>query len=306
MYKFSKILVGLDQSSMDYDLVKAACKVCRLSGTKEVYFMNLIRDFHVPDDVLKEFPDLLEKALEQRKIEIEDMIRDHFTCPGVKVKFVVKQGQPTREIMSFADKEEIDLIVLGRKNEKKGGGVLINRLARRAGRSILILPKDTKLKIDRILIPIDYSSYSKLALEKAVELSRASSGNNTIITQNVYAVPSGYHYTGKSFEEFGHIMKKNAEKDFHKFIQEIDMEGVNSENDYTLDEDEDVIAQIYQHSKQKDADIIIIGAKGRSTTASLFIGSKAEKLIQMDADIPLIVVRPKGQIAGFRESIKEI
>ncbi len=291
---------------MDYELIEAVCKVCQLSSSKSIYFINLIRDFHVPDDVVKEFPDILDKALEQRQSEIKDLIDDHFSCPGVKINYVVKQGQATKEIMKFAEKEKVDLIVLGRKNEKKGGGVLINRLARRAGCSILVIPKGTEFKMDRMLVPLDFSSYSQMALEKAIELTRASKNSNTIITQNVYQVPSGYHYTGKTFEEFGKIMKNHAKNDYKKFLQNIDTSDVNIETTYTLDKDDDVIAEIYDHAKDTKSDVIMFGAKGRTAATALFIGSKAEKLIQMDSDIPMMVIRPKGMTAGFREAIQEL
>ncbi len=306
MYKFNNILVGLDQSSMDYDLIEAACTVCQLSGSQKIYFMNIIRDFHIPDDVKKEFPDIVDKALEQRMVEIKELVNNNFSCPGVEVDYVIKQGQPTKEVMKFSEKEQIDLIVLGRKNERKGGGTVINRVARRAGCSIAVVPKGIKFSIDKMLVPIDYSNYSKLAIEKAIELSISSKKETQIITQNVYQVPSGYHYTGKSFDEFAEIMRRNSQKDYQSFIRTVDLNGVEIETTYTLDKEEDVIGDIYKQAGRKEASIIIIGAKGRTATTALFIGSKAEKLIHMDSDIPIMVIRPKGKTAGFREYIQEL
>ncbi len=67
MYKLDKILIGLDQSDMDIDLVKAAAYICNVSHTRKIYFINVIRDFSLPDELLKEFPDLLQKGIEDRK-----------------------------------------------------------------------------------------------------------------------------------------------------------------------------------------------------------------------------------------------
>ena len=306
MYKFSKILVGLDQSDMDHELIDAACKMCQLSGSKQVYFMNLIRDFHLPEELLKEFPDLLKNAIEERELSIRKAVDEQFSCPHVKVNFVIKQGQPTKEIMKFSQEEKVDLIILGRKNEKEAGGIIINRVARRAACSLLVLPKGHEISFDKILVPSDFSDYSKIALEKASEISSALDTKPEVAIQNVFQVPNGYHYTGKTFEEFAEVMKDHASKDFLRFTSKMNLSDLNLKTIYTLDRNEDVIGYIYEEAKAQQSKLIIIGAKGRTATTALFIGSKAEKLIQIDSDIPLLVVRPKGKKAGIMEYLQEL
>lgn len=306
MYKFNKILVGLDQSDMDRELIDAACKMCQLSDSQEVYFMNLIKDFHVPEDLIKEFPDLLSKAKEEREANIRKIVAEEFSCPQVKVNFIVKQGQATKEIMKFSQEKKVDLIILGRKNEREAGGIIINRVARRAGCSLLVLPKGHQIDFEKILVPSDFSDYSKIALEKAKELSGALEKKPEVVIQNVYQVPSGYHYTGKTYDEFASVMEDHAKKDYQRFTSDVNISDLNVTPVYTLDRDEDVIGYIYAEARSQKSNLIIIGAKGRTATTALFIGSKAEKLIQIDSDIPLLVVRPKGKKAGFMEYLQEL
>lgn len=306
MYKFSKILVGLDQSDMDVELIDAACKLCQLSGSTEVIFMNLLRDFHMPEDLLKQFPGILEKAINEREEQIKRVVETTFTCPNVKVKYIVRQGQPTREIMRFSSEEKVDLIILGRKNEKSDGGVIISRVARRAACALMIIPKGHHMSLNKILVPSDFSDYSRLALEKTIEISGNLETKPEIVIQNVYQVPSGYHYTGKSYEEFAEVMKENAVKDYTAFTDGMDLSDLNLKTTYTLDKDDDVIGCISQEAKSNNADLIVIGAKGRTSATALFIGSKAEKLIPINSDIALLVVRPKGKKAGIREFLGEL
>ncbi|MEQ8240058.1 MAG: universal stress protein [Cyclobacteriaceae bacterium] len=308
MYKFNKILVGLDQTEIDQDLIKAASDICELSGAKEVFFINIIKDFNMPDSLLKEFPGLLEKAIKERQELLEAEVKDHFDHPEVKitVNVIVEQGQVTKSLLKITGAEKIDLIVLGRKNEKKGGGVLLNRIARRAGCSLLIVPKGARFKTETILIPTDFSHYSKQAIEKGISFANKSKNPVKLVVQNVYVVPTGYHYTGKSFEEFGEIMKENAKKDYQSFISQFNTKNLKIEDVYSLDKDDDIITDIFRSAKKTKANLIIIGAKGRSATTALFIGSKAEKLIQLESEIPLLVIRPKGKRAGFLEYIQEL
>jgi len=306
MYKFNKILVGLDQSNMDVELIDAACKICQLSGSEEVIFMNLIRDFQMPDDLLKQFPDILRKAISEREDQIKEAVDTTFTCPNVSTKFVVRQGQPTKEIMKYSADKKVDLVILGRKKNKDTSGVIPTRVARRAGCSLLILPEGHHVNFSKILVPSDFSDYSKDALEKAIELAERSDKKPEVSIQNVYQVPSGYHYTGKTYDEFAEVMKDHAVKDYEKFSSNMDFSQVQPKILYSLDKNEDVIGVIYKEAKSSGSDLIVIGAKGRSGATALFIGSKAEKLIQINTDIPLLIIRPKGKRAGIMEYLQEL
>lgn len=308
MYKFNKILVGLDQSPIDKDLIIAASDLCDLSGSKEVFFINVIKDFNFPENLQREFPGLLDRAIEERRNELSKEVEAFFSYKEAKVEVnvIVEQGQVTKTLLKIAAKEKADLFILGRKSEKPAGGVLINRIARRAACSLLIIPKGSRLKTETILIPSDFSDYSKKAFEKGVSFARKSKVDTKLIVQNVYQVPVGYHYTGKSYREFAEIMRLNAEKDFHNFIAGQNLDDVSMQVVYSLDKDEDVIERIFKMAKRVKANLIIIGAKGRTATAALFIGSKAERLIQLDEDIPVLVVRPKGKIPGIMDYIQEL
>jgi nucleotide-binding universal stress UspA family protein len=307
MHNFHKILVGIDLTDIDEQLIKAASFITTTFQSKEIYFYNVIRDFSVPEELIKEFPTVIEQLIVDRKHELETKVRQYFSFPdGVEVNYLVKQGQPTKKIMKFADEKKVDLIMVGRKPKPKNGGILINRLARRAGCSLLIVPKEYNHALERLFVPIDFSDYSLDAMQQAVAIARSNTKPVKIIAQNVYNVPQGYHYTGKSFKEFAAIMKDNAAKNYEKFIKQIDTEGLDIEPIYSLDKNDDVMGTIFTTAKKHLADIIIIGAKGRSATAALFIGTNAEKLVQIDSKIPILVIRPTGRTEGLLEYLKEL
>ncbi len=307
MYKFNKIIVGLDLSDLDKDLMAAASKISALSGAKEVYFINVIKEFSIPDKLKKEFPDIVDRAIEDRRKSIEEEVKKNFKHEDahVVIKVLIEQGPITKSFMRLIQQYKIDLIVLGKKNEKEAGGVLVSRIARRAGCSLLMIPKGP-LSFKTIHVPTDFSNYSVRALEKAVTFARRSKEPTKLIIQHVFQVPVGYHYTGKSFKEFAEIMKDNAKIEYRRFISKVKTDGLDIEEMYTIDKNDDVISVIYSTSKKIKADMIIIGAKGKTATAAIFIGSKAEKLVTLDSDIPVLVIRPKGKVTGFIEALQEI
>jgi len=101
-------------------------------------------------------------------------------------------------------------------------------------------------------------------------------------------------------------MKIHAEINFKKFIRKIDTKNITITPVYTQDEDDDPVEDILAKAKEIHADAIIIGAKGRTAATVLFIGSMAERLIQLNEEFPLLVTRPKGKNAGILDYILEI
>jgi nucleotide-binding universal stress UspA family protein len=305
MEPIKKILVTLDVSEMNRELLQHASFIVDNSNATRIYFINVIKELNLPHEVKEEFPELEKRALRERRSQIKREIAAYFTpAREIESKVFIKQGQPTRSILNFATKTGVDLIVVGRKINLKGTGMLAQRLARRASCNLLIVPEGSTPRIERMLVPIDFSDYSKLALEEAIFFASRSKTPVEITCQNVYSIPVGYHYTGKSYEEFSAIMKRNAAADFEKFMSEIDTKGVSIHPQYSLDDNDNLVSDIYDMADKIDASVIIIGAKGRTAAAALFLGSFAEKMIQAELKYPLLVARPKGKIAGLMDLIK--
>ncbi len=306
LHPIKHVLVGLDMSEMDDTLIKFAGFIARRGTVEKVQFLNMIREQQVPADVKKEFPDLLNHAIRERKDKIKAKVAEFFDGPGeVKKEYVVRSGS-VATLLELAIKGETDLIIIGQKQDIPGTGVLAQRLARRASCNLLIIPEGAKPEVSRILVPIDFSKYSKLALETVADLARKRDRDVEIYVQNVYSVPAGYHYTGKSYEDFAEIMRRNAEKDLDKFLARIDTHGIEMNKVFSLDVNDNLASDIYDLANDIKPDGIVIGAKGRSAAASLLLGSMAEKLVGSRMEFPLLIVRPKGETAGLLETIRDI
>ncbi|MBD8487259.1 universal stress protein [Echinicola sp. CAU 1574] len=308
MYQIKKLIVCLDHTEMDEILVKYASFIAKINNTKKVYFTNVIRNLQIPKDILKEFPNLVENMVEERKGQMKAIVEKRFNkSDDIAISYVVKEGQLSKKILKLAHEKSADMILVGRKTTLPGSGVVSQRLARRASCSLMIVPENCKeIKVDKLLVPSDFSDYSKDALEEAIMIAERNGKHVEIVCQNVFSVPSGYHLTGKSYEEFAEIMKVNAQVNFKKFIRKIDTKNVKIDPMYTIDNNDDPVEDIMNKAKELDVDGIIIGAKGRTAATALFIGSIAERLIQLNEDFPLVVTRPKGKNAGILDYILEI
>ncbi len=307
MYPIRRLLVALDLTELDPLLIQFASYITRSAGSEKVYFVNILRNIHIPDEVLKEFPDLIKNAVAERRKQITELIEENFDRPeGVKLQVLVKDGQPVKRILQMVKDSDIDLVLAGRKTTLVGSGVLVQRLARRAGCNLLIVPEGSKPEFRKLLVPSDFSENSKLALETAIMISEKRIPETELTVQNVFSVPAGYHYTGKSYDEFSGIMKNHASRDFEKFIQTLDLKGVKVNDVYSIDKNDNKMSDIYDKAIEIEADGIVMGAKGRTAATALFLGSIAERAIQMNRKFPLLIVRPKGQNAGFIDFILDI
>lgn len=296
----------MDTSDADRTLLKFLEIIATRNETKEIYFFNSISEMKIPDAVLKEFPEIKEKSIAERQSKIETLAKSVLSKELVKISEVhIKEGAPSKAILKFVEKNDIDLIIMGRHKNFVGGGILSNRLARRAACSLFIIPEGVEPDTSLLHVPCDFSSHSKIAMEEAIRVARKYA-NVKIICQNVFTVPGGYHYSGKTYEEFAEVMRANAQKDYQRFMSEIDHEGVNLEVVYSLDTNDNPVTDIIDFAHKNKPGAIFIGVKGRTSTAALFIGSRAEQLVQYNNDIPMMVVRPKGKNAGIIDLIKEI
>ncbi len=308
MYPLKRILVALDNSDMDDDLIEYASFAAQRSNADIVYFVNIIKDAKIPDEVLSDFPHLLEDAIKDRVKQLREKIEQHFDLSlRAEIKFVVKQGQPAKQLLDLANKYNIDALFIGRKKNKNSSHIVAQRLARRATCSLLIVPETKYTTMRKLMVATDFTENSLIALEEAIAIAQHNKEEAEIICQHVYSVPSGYYYTGKSYKEFSEIMKKNAIKAFDKFIRLVDTKGIKIRPIFTLDKNDNPVDDIYRVAVKEKADCILVGGKGKSATTSLFIiGNTTEKLVSTVSGVPLLLVRPKNQDEGIMDYIRKI
>ena len=309
MYKFKRILVGLDFTALDEDIIKYASFIAEHSESAEITFLKIAKNLDIPNEIKKEFPNIVENALTERNEKLGKLVSEKFRPTGnIKVgSHVILAPTPNEEFLKLVKKHNIDLIIVGMKSSLGGSGKLPLRLARRASCSLMIVPEKSKPSFQKMLVPIDFSDNAEIAVEAAIRIGKHLPGNEEIICQNVYTVPAGYHYSGKTFEEFAELMKKNAEKNYKKFIKKIDLQGQDVKPAYSQDINEDKLTDIEDLAQEIKANCIIIGLKRRSKTTSFFIGNFAERMIEaFGSKYPILIARLKHDKSGIIDALKEI
>lgn len=301
------MIVCLDQSPLDETLIAYAGFIVKINQVKKIYFSHVIKNFSLPKEMLDAYPMLIDSMLIDRKKAMEKLVGEIFPkIKGLEIGYEVKEGNLSKKILKLAEEKSADLILIGRKVTLKGTGVASHRLARRASCSLLIVPEQAQPKLTKLLVPSDFSEHSIHALEEAILMAKKYGDGIEIIFQNVLSIPSNYPLTGKSYEEFVDLMKMHAETNFKRFIRKIDTKGIQITPIYTKDDDDNPVQEIVATALTHQAELIVIGAKGKTGATALHIGSMAERLIQFNKSLPLLVTRPKGKNAGVLDYLLDM
>ena len=306
MDDIKRVLVAVDLTEMDEKLVRYIAMLSNAVKLDKVYFFNVLKNMELPESISEKYPNLLAPLDEATKKEIQYTI-DEEAGNQLKADYEIKvtEGNRAEQILKWAKIKDVDIIIMGRKSTLPGEGIVSTKVVRLPTCSVALIPEEIPRSFQKIIVPMDFSNASELAFEFAINLASKIPGTS-IVCFNAYTVPSGYHTSGKSYEEFAEIMKSNAQESYNLLIKNYDTKGVAVEVKFVLDEKDSISKKIYQFSMDEGVSAIVIGSKGRTQAAAIILGSITEKLIRLDSTLPLVVVKQRKHNLNFLEALMNI
>ena len=304
MDQFNRLLVGVSFANQDGTSIRYAAMISRLAKSEEVIFMHVANTGDCPEELLKEYPDLLQPVDQYARKQMEELVHEYFDGhPDTKIRYEIIQGSTLVEFLRKAKDDDIDLIVMRQRREPIAKGTLNGKLARKAPCSLLLVPEKNEAWFDDILVPVDFSDTSIEAMEAAVGIGAAAQEIKEIHCVHIYSVPTGYYKTGKSYEQFAEIMKGHAERQYREFIQKVDLKGLTAVPLFSLNDNEyEGIEGVIQEHRNS---LVIVGTRGRKAGAGVLLGSFAEHLIESTTS-PLMTVKKKGTGMSFLDALLEL
>ena len=157
-------------------------------------------------------------------------------------------------------------------------------------------------KIKKVLVPIDFSDYSKNALKYAVNF--AKSFNAEIIL--VYVVEPVIYPPDFSMGQIA-MPSINAEwddraKDELQKLAKSDF--TSAENVKTVIKTGKPFVEIIETAKEEDVDLIIIATHGHSGVEHILFGSTAEKVVRK-APCPVLTLREPLKGFNYKDGMKK-
>ena len=296
-HKLNQVLVALDLSGMDGDLLKYLQFLSGEVNISRVHFLHVLPAF----DVLKSpfFPEneeldnvwqLNDAAWEAIKKETNLA----FPQPAsISTTLETVTGNPLEVILDKSKLLNPSLLIVGDKDRAEGRGILVKNLVRKSSEAILFIPKSPKTTLDHILVPIDFSENAGRALKAAINLATARDMPTRVTCLNVYDLPEfSPYFLSRPRQELKHMMESSIKEAFDRFVasysaQEKDLLSL------TLIEklQPGTTRYITDYAREHYAGLIVMGAKGHSALERLLIGSITEHILTLDEDIPVLVIK---------------
>lgn len=306
-YNLQRWMIGLDMTETDEQLIAYTAFLARHLQPEALYFVHSPDDLEVPEAVRKELYQTDQPLDEYFKSQMQEKVAKYFDSEATEheIAYKVTEGSPLPALLHWSQVKDVDLILVGRKQTLKGSGVIPKRLARRSACSILFVPETFPIQLREIIVGVDFSENSQRALGQALSLAEQVE-NCGVLVHNVYEVPQGYHTSGKSFEEFGEIMKGHARKRYDTFIKKVDTREVRVQPAFALSQEKKPAQTFCKSAVEHEADLMLITSRGRTRFAALLLGSFAESMVMEDAQVPMLILKNKNKNMGVLDALLNV
>ncbi|WP_332912522.1 universal stress protein [Algoriphagus boritolerans] len=301
---FSKAMIGLDLTEMDDILIKKTAVFVKFLGIEKCYFVHVSKNLEIPQAILQKYPDLVAPTDESLEAVIQNKLKEFNFPADIETEIFVEEGKhPLETFLRWAKIKDTDLIIMGRKDTLPGHGVLADGVAKKSTLFSTLNPRKKDRSSFRKNTDRDrFSAHNHPIYEFAELLSDEVKAE--LVPVHIYEVPHGYSKTGKTFEEFSEIMKENARADFKKFVSKHN--HPNLECQMVLNDGKNPGNLILEFATKIEADMILLGSRGRTSSAAILLGSTAEKLIHVNKLLPMLIFKKKGETMGFFDALFKI
>jgi nucleotide-binding universal stress UspA family protein/ribosomal protein L7Ae-like RNA K-turn-binding protein len=302
MYPFKNLLSVLTLSDRDTSIIKYTAEIARLSNSERIEFVIIDERHHVPDYVRKLYP---EKLLNVRNSTVKkiqnDITRVLISDIVASVHFDVIEDHFLDNCLKKIVDKKIDLVLYSKDIHSHDSISFITKLVRRAPCSVLSITQKN-IHFHNILVPFDFSLHSGNAIEIAITIAN-SAGIGNINVLHVFEIPVVSHITEMHYDDFKKAIINNAIKEGDRFIDTFKTNNIKIRKIYEFNER--IYSGICKVVKDNKIDLVIMGARGRSSGASIFLGSVTEELVRK-AEVPILAVKKKGAGMSILESIFDL
>jgi nucleotide-binding universal stress UspA family protein len=304
-----KLLIGLDLGPHDESLLRYASGLCARIEPLILHFVHIHPTPDLPD-ALKGNVEESQSVEDSILAEMQKKVDAHFTySENLEGVFHSTKGDRVKKIERYVKDMRIDLVILGRKEPAQGTGTLSQQLLRHCPASIMLVPGGIPFKGDTILVPLDLTNYSFLGLERAAQIADETEPDELLISVYAYALklPMGFYRRGKHPDEVKQIMREHAEKRYHNFMDDISLPvDVRVEPVLVDATEEGRVEAVCRIAREREAELIVVGARQPSFAAGLIMSDFAKRLIKLSGNIPVLILRQRGKRFGLFDAIKEI
>jgi len=287
---YKRLLVPLDGSELAERAIPYAQAIAKMRGSEVVLFTVSIAPAEQLDRPMKAY-------LEFKVKELQSL--------GIKASSAVTYGNVPEEIVGFAGKNGIDLIIISTHGYSGIKRWVLGSVARKilygTGVQVLLVKskaaKTSQVELKKILLPLDGSPFSETPIPFIEELTK---GTNVEISLSLVCepplVPSyGDHPINPTWEQHRDAVWKEERQQAADYIQKmknrLEKGGLKVKAQVLPGELGRVAETILQAAEKEKVDLIAMATHGRSAVSRWVYGGVANRIVEQSIQ-PVLLIRP--------------
>ena len=295
-YRVRHLLVGIEMDYADVNLLQYLTALSSVLSIKTVHGVHATPDLAL----LRAFIDIgpgmyemyqLNEAVTQELRERFGKYADDLRAEEQRAEVI--EGKPLATLLQAAETAAADLVVIGQKGSAGSHGIVAKKLARNAPGDVLIVPENSRIRFERIVVPIDFSPHSAAALRRAVAVAQGVPGGATVTAVHICEVP---YLAGEAMVwdqgQLEAMLYEDRERALRAFVAEHAPDTpVTVKREVLMPNGSNPADKLYRYTTESESDLLIMGAKGHSVLDRLLVGSFTERLLATNGQVPVMVVR---------------
>ncbi len=295
MQPFTNILVGIDYSKNSENALREAARIAGWNDG-ELHCVHIIEDevisiFRKQKD-FDEFS-VMKTALKHLEEHVENILGSNHRC-----QCHLRTGHPFKEMLEEIKRRNTSLLVLGSQGlasrDTDTMGALAQRCVRKAPVEVLLVRKHQQTPYQRIIVCVDFSETSKRAAYIAADITIQDNAHVELL--HIHSPPSypygdGVVVPSLTTNHLKSYLTQQTEK-LELMAEKLRASCVDIPVDVTILQD-GIFSGIQKHVDMSNADLVVLGTRGKTGIPEFFLGTKAERIIEASG-CSVLAIKPEG------------
>jgi len=294
MVKLKTILVAIDFSPCSLIALRQAGRLATENGAKlhVIHAVNSKDIYQIAAAVpfsRKEFDEqLVENIKAQLRGAVDDVIGE------TEVEYHAVIGHPLDAVVKAIKDIDADLLVIGAFGDGgpgRGASAFSTKCARRSPINVLLVDESWPDTMKTVMACIDFSEYSNMVADEAARYADFTGAQLKLV--HAHSNPFDVFHWGFSpvditseYEQYKASLQSQLEKIGSRIASEHNGLQVETELVFGVDYTKAMVSR----AKRVEADLAVIGAKGRTALSYIMLGSTTEKMLRQ-TDTSVLTVR---------------
>lgn len=290
-----RILVGVDHSPASLAAFHEGQRLAEASGA-DLHVVNVL-DQRILDDLEWDYPFENADIVAGYERRLKHLAGEE--TAGASHELLV--GHPFIELLHAARDSQADLLILGSRGfsgiESGRVGAVASKCVRKAPLPVMLVRQSHRKPFRRIVACIDFSDTSKLAAAHALQVARQEGAVLELVhvshAGNLIMMGLGGLEPAAPVFALDDVIT-SLQHDLEKFSQALLPQGKEQDVEIicTILEGPAVTATLCEHLVESEADLAVLGTRGRTFVKGLIMGTTAEGIIH---DAPCSVLAIKAE-----------